>query len=102
MVLQGERQYWGIGKDGSADAAPGADPRGIREVSRACALEDEIRCQLASRIPPELVARLDAMQAAGGPAPAPPGELVAALHAVLQWCWSGRNSLSCECGVRRV
>lgn len=65
---QGERQYWGVGEDGT-----GGDPRGVREVSRACALEDEIRTQLAGRLPAELVARLDTMQAAGGPAPPPPG-----------------------------
>ncbi|GAB4822033.1 hypothetical protein N2152v2_009079 [Parachlorella kessleri] len=77
LIPQGEREYWGLGKDtaaAAATAAPGTtDSRGIREVSRACALEDEVRCQLAARVPAELAARLDAMQAAGGPAPAPPG-----------------------------
>jgi hypothetical protein len=62
-LLQCSREYWGT------------NPAGVREISRACALEDEARAAVASAVPPELQARLEELVAQGGPAPAPPSEL---------------------------
>ena len=61
-LLQCSREYWGT------------NPAGVREISRACALEDEARAAVASAVPPELQARLEELVAQGGPAPAPPSE----------------------------
>ena len=60
--LQCSREFWA------------ADPRGVKEISRACALEDEARAALAKAVPQQLAARLEEMQAAGGPAPPPASE----------------------------
>ena len=59
---QCSREFWG------------ASPAGVREISRACALEDEAAAELARAVPPELQAALEAIAARGGPAPPPPSE----------------------------
>ena len=62
LIAEAERQYWG-----DAAAAP-------RYISRACALEDAARGALDATLAPESVReRLEKMEAAGGPAAAPPG-----------------------------
>lgn len=66
LIPAGERQYW---KD---------LPAGVRHISRACALEDEARALVESAVPAELQAKLEAILAAGGPAPPPEG-----LHAAM-------------------
>jgi hypothetical protein len=58
------REYWG--------SSPGGV--GLKEVSRACALEDEARAALARSVPPDLLARLEEMAAQGGPMPPPTSE----------------------------
>ena len=77
LLLQCSREYWGT------------NPAGVREISRACALEDEARAAVASAVPPELQARLEELVAQGGPAPAPPSELRLALVCCWCWCWAG-------------
>jgi SpoVK/Ycf46/Vps4 family AAA+-type ATPase len=61
LIPAGERQYW-------ADL-----PAGVKHISRACALEDEARALVDAAIPTELRAKLEAIVAAGGPAPIPEG-----------------------------
>lgn len=61
--MQCAREFWG------------SDPRGVREISRASALEDEARSALAKAVPQPLAARLEGMVASGGPAPPPASEL---------------------------
>ncbi|RMZ56943.1 hypothetical protein APUTEX25_005005, partial [Auxenochlorella protothecoides] len=62
LLPDAERAYWGD------------SPRGARAVSRACALEDELREALAAALAArsDLCAGLEAIAEAGGPAPAPP------------------------------
>lgn len=63
-LLQCSREHWG--------PTPGSE--GVREISRACALEDEARGALARAVPAELLARLEEMVVQGGPTPPPPSE----------------------------
>ncbi|CAL8469143.1 g8684 [Coccomyxa elongata] len=63
LIPAAEKQYWGD------------DPEGIREISRACALEDEARMLVEARVPAALAARCEAIHAAGGLGPPPPGAL---------------------------
>ncbi|KAL4429387.1 hypothetical protein ABPG77_005161 [Micractinium sp. CCAP 211/92] len=63
-IAQCSREFWG------------SDTRGVREISRASALEDEARSALAKALPQPLAARLEEMAASGGPAP-PPASLLA-------------------------
>lgn len=62
LLPDAERAYWGD------------SPRGARAVSRACALEDELREALAAALAArsDLCTGLEAIAEAGGPAPAPP------------------------------
>lgn len=61
LIGQGAQEYW---ED---------DPRGIAEVSRAKALEDQTWEAVQRRVPPELRARCEALHAEGGPGPPPEG-----------------------------
>ncbi|PRW59558.1 ATPase family AAA domain-containing-like isoform X1 [Chlorella sorokiniana] len=63
-IVQCSREYWG------------ADPAGVREISRACALEDEAASELGKAVPPGLQAKLEEIVGRGGPAP-PPASLLA-------------------------
>ncbi|KAI8471874.1 MAG: hypothetical protein J3K34DRAFT_505681 [Monoraphidium minutum] len=44
-----------------------------REVSSACALQDEAALLVSQRVPPDVAAAAEAVAARGGPAPPPPG-----------------------------
>jgi SpoVK/Ycf46/Vps4 family AAA+-type ATPase len=60
----------------------GDDPRGYREISKACALEDEARSLVAAAVPDGLVEVLESIEAKGGAAAAPvdmPAEVPLAL-----------------------
>ena len=64
LIAAASRQYWQ------------EDPRGIPEVSRARALEDQAWEAVARRVPTELTARCEAIHAKGGPAPPPAGAAI--------------------------
>jgi len=60
----------------------GDDPRGFREISKACALEDEARSLVAAAVPNGLVEVLESIETKGGAAAAPvdmPAEVPLAL-----------------------
>ena len=61
LISRGAEQYW----EGEA--------RGIPEISRAKALEDQTCEALARRVTPDLSKKCDAIHAKGGPAAPPPG-----------------------------
>lgn len=69
-VPQCAREFWG------------SDTRGVREISRASALEDEARSALAKAVPHPLAARLEEVAAGGGPAPPPASELARGVRAL--------------------
>lgn len=61
LIGKGTAEYWGD------------DPAGLAEISRAKALEDQTWEAMQRRIPPELRAKCEAIHAAGGLPPPPPG-----------------------------
>lgn len=71
LISKAAKEYW---KE---------DPKGIPEISRAKALEDQTYEALQKRIPPELVDRCKAIHAQGGPASPPPGTACAQTQALV-------------------
>lgn len=62
-IQKGEREYWG--------EEPSTE--GLRNISMACALEDDLRAAVESSVPRELNDKLERIMAAGGPSPPPEG-----------------------------
>ena len=62
LIAEGAAQYW---RD---------DARGVTEVSRARALEDQTREAVRRRVSVELVEQCERIHGRGGPAPPPSGE----------------------------